>query len=254
MQQTVTPSAGSMSWCTQCHRPAGTPRRRGRCDLGATAGDERHRRLTHHARGAATPEGVKGRVLYISATSVGRPLPGMGAYATSKAALEELARAWRSEYRDVAFSTVAVGMTLGTGVAAGWDRPCSQSSPRPGTRPVTCSTRARAPWSAPRWRTRSSPSRRRRPSCRTSRCYPIRRALRASASHRSPLSGSALLAVRRAMAQRAVSRSRLSARTSTACCASPPGVSTTTGTPRVAGWTKSSANGSMPMAPTPIGA
>lgn len=65
---------------------------------------------------------VRGRVLYISATSVGRPLPGMGAYASSKAALEELARAWRSEYRDVAFCTVAVGMTLGTGVTDSWDR------------------------------------------------------------------------------------------------------------------------------------
>ncbi len=65
---------------------------------------------------------VRGRVLYISATSVGRPLPGMGAYASSKAALEELARAWRSEYRDVVFATVAVGMTLGTGVTDSWDR------------------------------------------------------------------------------------------------------------------------------------
>jgi NAD(P)-dependent dehydrogenase (short-subunit alcohol dehydrogenase family) len=65
---------------------------------------------------------VRGRVLFISATSVGRPLPGMGAYASSKAALEELARAWRSEYRDVVFATVAVGMTLGTGVTDSWDR------------------------------------------------------------------------------------------------------------------------------------
>jgi NAD(P)-dependent dehydrogenase (short-subunit alcohol dehydrogenase family) len=64
---------------------------------------------------------VRGRVIYVSATSVGRPLPGMGAYATSKAALEELARAWRSEYRDVSFCTVAVGMTLGTGVGDNWD-------------------------------------------------------------------------------------------------------------------------------------
>ncbi len=72
---------------------------------------------------AALPhlQAVNGRMLYISATSVGRPLPGMGAYATSKAALEELARAWRSEYREVAFTTIAVGMTLGTGVADSWD-------------------------------------------------------------------------------------------------------------------------------------
>ena len=64
---------------------------------------------------------VGGRVVFISATSVGRPLPGMGAYATSKAALEELARAWRSEHSDVSFSTVAIGMTLGTEVADSWD-------------------------------------------------------------------------------------------------------------------------------------
>jgi NAD(P)-dependent dehydrogenase (short-subunit alcohol dehydrogenase family) len=63
----------------------------------------------------------RGRVMLLSATSVGRPLPGMGAYATSKAALEELARAWRSEHPDVSFSTVAIGMTLGTGVIDGWD-------------------------------------------------------------------------------------------------------------------------------------
>jgi len=64
---------------------------------------------------------ARGRAMLISATSVGRPLPGMGAYATSKAALEELARAWRSEHADVSFSTVAIGMTLGTGVIDGWD-------------------------------------------------------------------------------------------------------------------------------------
>lgn len=64
---------------------------------------------------------ARGRAVFISATSVGRPLPGMGAYATSKAALEELARAWRSEHAEVSFSTVAIGMTLGTEVTADWD-------------------------------------------------------------------------------------------------------------------------------------
>jgi NAD(P)-dependent dehydrogenase (short-subunit alcohol dehydrogenase family) len=64
---------------------------------------------------------VRGRAVFISATSVGRPLPGMGAYATSKAALEELARAWRSEHPEVSFSTIAIGMTLGTEVTAAWD-------------------------------------------------------------------------------------------------------------------------------------
>jgi NAD(P)-dependent dehydrogenase (short-subunit alcohol dehydrogenase family) len=64
---------------------------------------------------------VNGRAAFISATSVGRPLPGMGAYATSKAALEELARAWRSEHPEVSFSSIAIGMTLGTGVTDTWD-------------------------------------------------------------------------------------------------------------------------------------
>jgi NAD(P)-dependent dehydrogenase (short-subunit alcohol dehydrogenase family) len=73
--------------------------------------------------GAALPHlrAARGRAVFISATSVGRPLPGMGAYATSKAALEELARAWRSEHPEVSFSTIAIGMTLGTEVTATWE-------------------------------------------------------------------------------------------------------------------------------------
>jgi NAD(P)-dependent dehydrogenase (short-subunit alcohol dehydrogenase family) len=63
----------------------------------------------------------RGRFVFVSATSVGRPLPGMGAYETSKAALEELARAWRGEHPEVGFSTVAVGNTLGTEVTSSWD-------------------------------------------------------------------------------------------------------------------------------------
>jgi NAD(P)-dependent dehydrogenase (short-subunit alcohol dehydrogenase family) len=45
----------------------------------------------------------------------------MGVYASSKAALEELVRAWRSEHRDVGFTSVRIGMTLGTEVTASWD-------------------------------------------------------------------------------------------------------------------------------------
>jgi NAD(P)-dependent dehydrogenase (short-subunit alcohol dehydrogenase family) len=72
---------------------------------------------------AAVPHLVAraGRFVFVSATSVGRPLPGMGAYETSKAALEELARAWRGEHPEVGFSTVAVGNTLGTEVTTSWD-------------------------------------------------------------------------------------------------------------------------------------
>ena len=63
-----------------------------------------------------------GRMIYISATSVGRPLPGMGAYETSKAALDELVRAWRGEHPEIGFCNVAVGNTLGTEVHQTWDR------------------------------------------------------------------------------------------------------------------------------------
>lgn len=63
-----------------------------------------------------------GRAVLISASSTGRPLPAMGVYACSKAALEELVRAWRSEHRDVDFTSVRIGMTLGTEVYASWDQ------------------------------------------------------------------------------------------------------------------------------------
>jgi NAD(P)-dependent dehydrogenase (short-subunit alcohol dehydrogenase family) len=63
----------------------------------------------------------RGRMVYISATSVGRPLPGMGAYETSKAALDEMVRAWRGEHPEIGFCNVAVGNTLGTEVYQSWD-------------------------------------------------------------------------------------------------------------------------------------
>jgi NAD(P)-dependent dehydrogenase (short-subunit alcohol dehydrogenase family) len=63
----------------------------------------------------------RGRMVYLSATSVGRPLPGMGAYETSKAALDEMVRAWRGEHPEVGFCNVAVGNTLGTEVYQSWD-------------------------------------------------------------------------------------------------------------------------------------
>jgi len=63
-----------------------------------------------------------GRAVYISASAVGRPLPGMVAYDASKAALEELVRGWRAEHPEIGFSSVAVGQTLGTDVFANWDR------------------------------------------------------------------------------------------------------------------------------------
>lgn len=65
---------------------------------------------------------AKGRAVYISASSVDRPLPGMGVYAASKAALETMVRAWQSEHPDLCFATVRVGSALGTGVTDSWDR------------------------------------------------------------------------------------------------------------------------------------
>jgi NAD(P)-dependent dehydrogenase (short-subunit alcohol dehydrogenase family) len=64
----------------------------------------------------------KGRAVYVSASSVDRPLPGMGVYASSKAALETMVRAWQAEHPDLCFATVRVGSALGTGVTDSWDR------------------------------------------------------------------------------------------------------------------------------------
>lgn len=64
----------------------------------------------------------KGRAVYVSASSVDRPLPGMGVYAASKAALETMVRAWQAEHPDLCFANVRVGSALGTGVTDSWDR------------------------------------------------------------------------------------------------------------------------------------
>ncbi len=65
-------------------------------------------------------QATKGRAIFVSASSIGRPVPTMGVYAASKAALEEMVRAWRSEHRDVDFCSARVGSTLGTQVADSW--------------------------------------------------------------------------------------------------------------------------------------
>jgi NAD(P)-dependent dehydrogenase (short-subunit alcohol dehydrogenase family) len=64
----------------------------------------------------------KGRAVYVSASSVDRPLPGMGVYASSKAALETMVRAWQAEHPELAFANVRIGSALGTGVTDSWDR------------------------------------------------------------------------------------------------------------------------------------
>jgi NAD(P)-dependent dehydrogenase (short-subunit alcohol dehydrogenase family) len=65
---------------------------------------------------------AEGRAVYISASSVDRPLPGMGVYASSKAALETMVRAWQAEHPDVCFALARVGSALGTDVTASWNR------------------------------------------------------------------------------------------------------------------------------------
>ncbi len=65
---------------------------------------------------------ARGRLVLVSASSVDRPLPGMGVYVASKAALETLARAWHAEHPDLCVCTVRVGSALGTGVTDSWDR------------------------------------------------------------------------------------------------------------------------------------
>lgn len=63
---------------------------------------------------------VRGRVAFLSSDSVARPFPGLGAYAASKAGLDALVAAWRTEVREVTFTRVVVGPTH-TGMADDWD-------------------------------------------------------------------------------------------------------------------------------------
>jgi NAD(P)-dependent dehydrogenase (short-subunit alcohol dehydrogenase family) len=59
--------------------------------------------------------------VYLSSESAGRPRHGLGAYATSKMALEELVRAWRTEHPELRFGCVTVGSTLGTDFGNAFD-------------------------------------------------------------------------------------------------------------------------------------
>ena len=65
---------------------------------------------------------AKGRAVYVSASSVDRPLPGMGVYAASKGALETMVRAWQAEHPDLCFINARIGSALGTGVTDSWNR------------------------------------------------------------------------------------------------------------------------------------
>ncbi|CQD08650.1 NAD dependent epimerase/dehydratase [Mycobacterium lentiflavum] len=74
-----------------------------------------------------TASAGKGVYLSSDAGPYGPPWPGLGAYGVSKAALERLVEAWRSEHPDVGFTNLIVGECAGgegeaaTGMNAGWD-------------------------------------------------------------------------------------------------------------------------------------
>lgn len=71
----------------------------------------------------------RGRAVYLSSVSASHtpPWPGLGAYVVSKAALEKLVDAWRTEHPDVGFTRLVVGNCAGgagegaTGFADSWD-------------------------------------------------------------------------------------------------------------------------------------
>jgi NAD(P)-dependent dehydrogenase (short-subunit alcohol dehydrogenase family) len=60
-------------------------------------------------------------VLVLSSEAVGQPRTGLGAYATSKAALERLISGWRAEQSGVRFTTVTVGATFPTDFGNAFD-------------------------------------------------------------------------------------------------------------------------------------
>jgi NAD(P)-dependent dehydrogenase (short-subunit alcohol dehydrogenase family) len=70
-----------------------------------------------------------GKAVYLSSDAgpFGPPWPGLGAYGVSKAALEQLVDAWRSEHPDIGFTCLIVGECGGgegdaaTGMNVGWD-------------------------------------------------------------------------------------------------------------------------------------
>jgi NAD(P)-dependent dehydrogenase (short-subunit alcohol dehydrogenase family) len=67
-------------------------------------------------------------VAVCSTESVGQPRWGLGAYAASKAAIEESLRAWRLEYPGVRFTCAAVGATVPTDFGATFDRPTLEAA------------------------------------------------------------------------------------------------------------------------------
>ena len=73
---------------------------------------------------AAVPylEASEGNAVYFSSTSasITPPWPGLNLYVVSKAGLDKLIHAWRSEHPSVRFTRVVIGPTV-TEFAEGWD-------------------------------------------------------------------------------------------------------------------------------------
>ena len=63
-----------------------------------------------------------GVVLIASAHDVGRPRAGVAAHSASKAALDEILRAWRSEHPELSIIRVGIGPTADTEILRGADR------------------------------------------------------------------------------------------------------------------------------------
>lgn len=63
-----------------------------------------------------------GIVLVASNNDVGRPRAGVAAYAASKAALDEILRAWRNEHPELSLIRVGIGPTQDTEILRGADR------------------------------------------------------------------------------------------------------------------------------------
>jgi NAD(P)-dependent dehydrogenase (short-subunit alcohol dehydrogenase family) len=62
---------------------------------------------------------ARGRAVYMSVTSPGRPWPWLVPYFASKAGMDEMIRGWRAEHPEIGFTSVSVGPTA-TEFAAGW--------------------------------------------------------------------------------------------------------------------------------------
>lgn len=76
----------------------------------------------HVVRAALPHLSENGVLLVASSNDVGRPRAGVAAYGASKAALDEILLAWRSEHPDLSIVRVGIGPTQDTEILRGADR------------------------------------------------------------------------------------------------------------------------------------